>query len=1797
MNAKKTLMGCLLLYLGLAAGSEAQTVTLPAVADSTLKQSPANKNRGSDPTLELAGDGRVLVRFDQAAITAAVGSGRLVSASLELFVHSATGSWGSDGRPIEAHMVTAAWTEAGVTWNCAVDANPANNKLDCATPWNGGSFADDATDSVVQTSAENVWVPFDVTADVAAFLGGTPNQGWLIVKADDDQSGKADYGSREGTSAERPRLVLVVESAAHDQVPPSLAITSPSQPILVNDPAPAVVVEYSDGGSGVDLATLQVLVDGQDVTASCATGPQSASCHVPSLAAGSHTVQALLKDRTGNAAQASASFQLLLGPGPHVVTLQTVGDTYVRKGDANKNFGSEPILRVRESGQNRALVQFDGVSLANTLRGATVVSASLELHVEKNGRNWGKTGRTVDAHRLTSAWTETGATWNCANDSNPTNDKADCATQWVGGSFAATPTASVLHTRDLTGWVRYDVTADVAAFATETPDFGWLLKKTEETKSGRVDYDSRQGTPGEGPRLVVVFTTPTGGGDTTPPTLVFVEPSTNPVTGSLSPEIAVSFYDADSGVAAGSLALTLDGANLLPSCLVDQVSASCTPAPLAFGTHQVVASVRDAAGNVATASLAFELADLAPPAIAILSPVAGSSLSAASVEVVSTASDDSAIASVQVNGVVATRVDDEYHATVPLAEGFNQITAVATDASGKVSTASVQVFSDTLPPQVTIETPLAGQPVSSGVVRVLGVVTDAGQVLSVDANGKPASLSGTRFEVLLPVGPGSQTITVHALDAAGNLGTATVGVVAARVPAVTITSPADLSTIAATTVDVAGTVTEPDAVVAVNGLPAVTSGGTFVAHGVPLIEGGNLISATAISSGGAGSATINVVRDLSPPYLAIAAPADGDVVFEPSVTVSGLVNDLVAGTVNVAQASVTVNGVPATVENRSFLAPGIPLAPGQNQIVVEATDASGNRAHAAVTVTRAPAGTPHVALVAGDLQTAPIGMPLAVPLTVALSDAAGAPVVGRPVIFQVDGNDGTLAGGRRLIAATTDAAGRASTPFILGNRVGAQRVTASSVGFAGPAVFTAIATPGGPVLIVADDGTLQVGVTGQQLPRPLIATVTDAGFNRLEGVAVRFHVTRGHGNLGGGTEERVVTTDSDGRAIVPFVLSLEEGIANNRAEARIDGLVDSPVASFAASGRAAGDPAATSISGVVLDGSNQPVPGVTLRLLDTTLSTQADEQGKFLLTGAPAGMVKLIADGSTTTRPGSWPDLEFVLFLVPGRDNPLTMPVYLLPLDLAHGLLIDETHGGTVRLPAAPGFALEVPAGSVTFPGGGRSGTISVTLVHSDKVPMVPNFGQQPRFIVTIQPAGARFDPPARLTLPNVDGLAPGTVTEMYSFDHDLGHFISIGPATVAGDGRTLRSNPGVGVVKAGWHCGGNPDTSGSCSGGGGGGGGGCASAAGCEPPPDWNVVIDTPTEGQNFDMTTDPNMPRINAQARIDGNPPATPQITWHAELTLDGCSHQTAKKTHDPIADGSGTSYDVSISPVMSGDLKLTVEATANGDTKTAERRVVVRGANATCSDVVAQYGQNTYARKACLESGMRQFGVRDVAFDKCPQFSQDNAGGVGIGQITQPAPSFDDHFNWKTNVADSLGVLQGKAVFVDAYPQVLMGGSKTPNPGVPTNTALLALFNSFNTCRRNNRLAPLTRLFIPDLPKGGFGDSPGFYEQDLLRAYNGLCGPAYLGHSRHEFQLEQDPLCGLVLTVDEQTHTGTTNWVRVDPTTRCTGGCPSGARDYVTKVLSFGLPNCSHPAFSKVCVGDPNEKPAPAGTKCNR
>ena len=301
-----------------------------------------------------------------------------------------------------------------------------------------------------------------------------------------------------------------------------------------------------------------------------------------------------------------------------------------------------------------------------------------------------------------------------------------------------------------------------------------------------------------------------------------------------------------------------------------------------------------------------------------------------------------------------------------------------------------------------------------------------------------------------------------------------------------------------------------------------------------------------------------------------------------------------------------------------------------------------------------------------------------------------------------------------------------------------------------------------------------------------------------------------------------MVTDGDGRVAAFLQLGPDEGRANNVVQATFAGNPGAP-ATFPASGLVAGNPAQTSVTGVVLDNSNLPIPGVTMRLLGLSQGTngnvpievvppvQTNSQGQFVITQAPVGVFKLMADGTTATVAGKrYPTLEFDVTTVAGRSTTIGMPIYLQALDTVNQLCVSETTGGTLTLPAFPGFSLTVAPGSATFPGGSRSGCISATPVNPDKVPMAPGFGQQPRFILTIQPVGTTFNPPAPITIPNVDGLPPRAVTELYSYDHDLAAFVAIGTGTVSDDGMVLRSDPGVGVLKAGWHCGGDPAANGT---------------------------------------------------------------------------------------------------------------------------------------------------------------------------------------------------------------------------------------------------------------------------------------------------------------------------------------------------------------------------------------------------
>ncbi len=756
------------------------------------------------------------------------------------------------------------------------------------------------------------------------------------------------------------------------------------------------------------------------------------------------------------------------------------------------------------------------------------------------------------------------------------------------------------------------------------------------------------------------------------------------------------------------------------------------------------------------------------------------------------------------------------------------VTGIALDKAGNTASTLITVKLDKTPPALNVASLTNGAKVFTSPLMIAGTITETlSGLASFTCNGAPAALSGNNFTCTVPLTPGANSINLRATDVAGNSNDlAPLAVVFAPVPKVTFTSPANLSYLNLSPTTVTGTVDDPTATLTINSISTPVANGQFSVM-LPLAEGPNIVTATATSAAGAvGTTSMEVTLDTTSPHVTITSPVDKFVTTEASLSVTGNVNDIVVGTVNDQQAQVTVSGLAAQVANRTFLATSVPLQLGPNVIQAVARDRVGNAATTQIVVTREPITRAQIRPVSGNNQTAIIGTTLPAPLVVALTDENGNPVSNKPVIFKVTQDDGMVSTGGNFAASAivmTNAQGMAQAQWKLGMRAGAgaDAVEAYSVGFAGTAIFAATGTLGPAGKIVIDTGNGQLGEVNKPLPKPLIAVVVDKGNNRLGGVPVTFSVKEGGGSFNG-QSSFTVNTDSDGRAAGTLTLGFQEGNANNLVEANFPANESFP-ASFTASGRAPGDATKTTISGVVLDNSNVPIPGVTIRavltqvfnanvaIVQSVAAVQTDEQGQFSIQQAPVGIVKLLVDGSTAQRPGTFPTLDYDLVTVAGINNKLGMPIFLLPLNPANQLCVTATTGGgTLTIPEAPGFSLTFGPGQVTFPGGSKTGCVSVTVVHADKVPMSPGFGQQPRFIVTIQPAGALFNPPARITLPNVDGLAPRAVTEMYSFDHDIGSFVAIGTGTVSDDGQIISSNPGIGVLKAGWHCGGDPAANGT---------------------------------------------------------------------------------------------------------------------------------------------------------------------------------------------------------------------------------------------------------------------------------------------------------------------------------------------------------------------------------------------------
>ncbi len=275
---------------------------------------------------------------------------------------------------------------------------------------------------------------------------------------------------------------------------------------------------------------------------------------------------------------------------------------------------------------------------------------------------------------------------------------------------------------------------------------------------------------------------------------------------------------------------------------------------------------------------------------------------------------------------------------------------------------------------------------------------------------------------------------------------------------------------------------------------------------------------------------------------------------------------------------------------------------------------------------------PPAALVAesGSGQSEPPGSLLPAPLVARVTASDGIGVADQWVRFTVVAGGGTLSAD----SALTDATGRASVQWTLGQMIGSQIVQATTARLPGvTATFTATgqATEPGGITIVDGDG--QSAVVGSAVGTPPTVRVTDPQGNPVPDVTVTFAVTGGGGTVTGATP----VTDANGVAAVgSWVLGPAIGV--NTLSVTAESLM--PVVFTA---NATGPGGATTMSASAGDGQSA-LAGTAVAVAPTVLVTDAGSNPiagvtvNFAVT-AGGGSIEVnnpVTDASGIASVGTW---------------------------------------------------------------------------------------------------------------------------------------------------------------------------------------------------------------------------------------------------------------------------------------------------------------------------------------------------------------------------------------------------------------------------------------------------------------------------------------------------------------------------------------------------------------------------------
>jgi hypothetical protein len=788
------------------AGNESWSFTVDTLGPTITDMQPANQSiiGSSSPTMEaLYSD---LSSIDPATVTitldgADVTADSIVTPGGVTYYPPLPIAEGPHTVRVQAADVAVPSNMAAVVWAFIVDTQgpvlsnyqPANGSTTGdATPVISVTYTDPYGVNVSSVTLEvdglDVTAQATVEYDRVTYLPPSPMADGLhdVDISVTDNSSPANWA--------KDFWFFTIDTSIIDPDPPTISNPQPLNQSIVSDNTPAIGAEYTDI-SGIDMASVLLMVDGFDVTAQAMVTPLDVTYTPPlPLAEGPHDVYLEVADESPAQNVAVKIWGFTADSiVPAISNLQPADQSIT-------NDNTPPI--------GASYGDDSGIDLAGVVLMVDSVDVTVSAAVGVNQVVYTPAALSEGVHDVylevkdlaSPANTATRTWWFTVDSlppvvSNPQPIPLSTITD-------TTPTISASFEDpsgvDVSSVVIYVDAIDVTASAVVTPG-GFAYAPISPLSDGVHTVDVELGDNSVPQNTVEeqwTFTVDSTMLDVTPPEITSLQPADLSILNDDTPTISASFSD-DSGIDEGSVMISVDALDVSSLAAITQAGVSYVPiAPLAEGSHTVYLEVEDGSTNrnVATESWEFTV-DTTPPAISDTLPADQAIIGDPRPMIAAVYADDSGIDvadvllkidSIDVTAQATVSADSlSYVPTSDLSEGSHSVYVEVKDSSTpqNMATATWQFTVDTTPPAISNLVPMNGSTISDDTPTISATYSDASgiditsivlKLGSMDITGS-AVVTGSAITLtfLTPLADGPYAVVLEVSDESDPQNTAT----------------------------------------------------------------------------------------------------------------------------------------------------------------------------------------------------------------------------------------------------------------------------------------------------------------------------------------------------------------------------------------------------------------------------------------------------------------------------------------------------------------------------------------------------------------------------------------------------------------------------------------------------------------------------------------------------------------------------------------------------------------------------------------------------------------------------------------------------------------------------------------------------------------------------------------------------------------------------------------------------------------------------------------------------------------